>query len=202
MKALRALAVAAALTLSSGVAAVAAELPPVTATDRVLGQASAPVTVVEYASFTCPHCADWHTDVLPEFKTRYIDTGKVRLVYRDLPTQPAEASQLAALVVRCSAPDKAFDVIGLLMTQREAAALMHWPMGWFVNAIEVSGKSMEEVQACVQGPEAAAGLQTDVQAAIAAGVEGTPTFFVNGRRMENGDLATLSAAIDPLLAGR
>lgn len=202
MKALRALALAAALTVSGGGVAAAAELPPVTAADRVLGRADAPVTVVEYASFTCPHCSHWHVDVLPEFKARYIDTGKARLVYRDLPTGPVEASQLGALIVRCSAPDKAFDVIGLLMAQREAAQLMRWPSGWFVNAIEVSGKSVQEVQTCVQGTEAASALQADVQAAIDAGVEGTPTFFVNGRRLENGDLATLSAAIDPLLAGR
>ncbi|HEX8469511.1 MAG TPA: thioredoxin domain-containing protein, partial [Brevundimonas sp.] len=65
--------------------ASAAELPPVTANDRVLGRADAPVMVVEYASFTCSHCADWHKDVFPAFKARYIDTGKVRLVYRNLP---------------------------------------------------------------------------------------------------------------------
>ena len=62
--------------------------PAVTSADRVLGRADAPVTVIEYASFVCSHCAHWHKTVLPTFKTLFIDTGQVRLVYRNLPTNP------------------------------------------------------------------------------------------------------------------
>lgn len=81
-----------AVTRASATAAV----PAVTAADRVMGRADAPVTVIEYASFTCSHCAHWTNDVLPQFKARYIDTGKVRLVFRDMPTPPAQIAATAA----------------------------------------------------------------------------------------------------------
>ena len=67
-------------------------LAPVTAADRSIGRADAPVTVVEYASFACHHCADWHEFVYPGFKARFIDTGQVRFVFRNLPTDPQEIS--------------------------------------------------------------------------------------------------------------
>ena len=88
-RAVLALSCAAALSMGAASASFAAEAPPpVTAQDHVLGRADAPVTVIEYASFTCSHCADFHNTVLPAFKAKYIDTGKVRLVHRNLPTQP------------------------------------------------------------------------------------------------------------------
>ena len=87
-------------TPSATTVATVAAVPAVTAADRVLGRADAPVTVIEYASFTCSHCAAWTNEVLPDFKARYIDTGKVRLVFRDLPTQPVQAAATAAAIGR------------------------------------------------------------------------------------------------------
>ena len=108
---------AALATVVAGPAA-AAVLPPVTAQDNILGRVDAPVTVVEYASFTCPHCADFHTQVLPAFKAKYIDTGKVRLVYRNLPTSPANLAEAAAGVALCAAPGRFFDVAEAFMTHQ------------------------------------------------------------------------------------
>ena len=93
-----------ATTASSG-SALAADVPPVTAADRVLGRADAPVTVIEYASFTCSHCAAFHNEVLPAFKARFIDSGQVRLVYRNLPTAPVNVAAAASAVAVCAAPD-------------------------------------------------------------------------------------------------
>lgn len=177
----------------------AAEPAAVTAADRTLGSADAPVTVIEYSSFTCPHCADWANTVLPEFKTRFIDSGQVRFVYRDLPTNPGPVASLAARVSRCVAPDKAFAAIELLMAQQEAARLMRYPAGWFLNAIEVGGRSAEEVGACVEDPATQAALEAQIADAQAAGVTGTPSFFVNGKRVEDTSLDGLAAAIEPLL---
>ena len=85
--------VAAPLSASApAVAQTASGLPAVSASDRVLGRANAPVTVIEYASFVCSHCAHWHTTVLPSFKARFIDTGQVKLVFRNLPTSPAQVA--------------------------------------------------------------------------------------------------------------
>ena len=73
--------------------------------DRVLGRADAPVTVIEYASFSCHLCADWHQFVFPVFKQRLIDTGQVRFVFRNLPTAPEQMSLPAAALARCAAPE-------------------------------------------------------------------------------------------------
>lgn len=176
--------------------------PPVTAADRVLGRADAPVTVVEYASFVCNHCAHWHLDVLPAFKARFIDTGKVRLVFRNLPTAPAEVSLTAAAIARCVPAERFFDSARALMAGQEALFASQDVQAWFQAAITAGGRSREEVAACVARPETLAHIDADQDGAVAAGVTGTPAFFVNGRRVTDSSLAGLAAAIDPLLAGR
>ncbi|MBB4798634.1 protein-disulfide isomerase [Brevundimonas bullata] len=182
--------------------AAAAPVPAVTAADRVLGRADAPVTVIEYASFTCSHCADWTNDVLPTFKARYIDTGKVRLVFRDLPTQPAQVAATAAAIGRCAAPGKFFEVAQHFMAGQAAAFASGDARDWYMGAIAVSGRTQPQIEACLADPATQQTMQRDVEGAIAAGVEGTPSFFVNGKRVADHSIETLSAAIDPLLKGR
>ncbi|MNS39053.1 Disulfide bond formation protein D precursor [compost metagenome] len=180
----------------------AAAVPAVTPADRVLGRADAPVTVIEYASFTCSHCAAWTNDVLPTFKARYIDTGKVRLVFRDLPTQPVQAAATAAAIGRCAAPGKFFDVAHSLMAGQAAAFASGDARNWYMSAIGVSGRTEAQIDACLSNPATGQTLQADIEAAVAAGVNGTPTFFVNGHRAADHSIETLSAAIDPLIKGR
>ncbi|MDB5420254.1 MAG: DsbA family protein [Brevundimonas sp.] len=181
-------------------AAATAPLPPVTAADRVLGRADAPVTVIEYASFTCSHCGHWNNDVFPAFKTQFIDTGKVKLVFRDLPTDPQQYSMSAALIGRCAEPHRFFAVAGSFFAG-QAALATGGGRAWFDNGIALSGKSREDIQACFADEAKQAALTNDVNAAIAAGVTSTPSFFVNGRRF-SGDptveaLATAIAAASP-----
>lgn len=176
--------------------------PPVTAGDRVLGRADAPVTVIEYASFTCSHCGEWYRQTLPAFKARYIDTGRVRLVFRDLPTAPAEVSTTAAAIARCAVPDRFFNVAHALMHGQEALFESQDVRAWFQAGVSASGRTMDEVGACVARPETLAAIQADENGGMAAGVRATPTFFVNGRLVRDNSLAGLSAVIDPLLAGR
>jgi len=180
-------------------AALAEGPPPVTAADRVLGRAGAPVTVVEYASFVCSHCANWHLNVLPEFKTRFIDTGKVRLVFRDLPTEPAQVAASAAAVARCAAPERYFDVAGAFMHGQAALRDGGDMADWYSAAIGVSGKTRPEIEACLALPATRANLQASMEGAAAAGVTGTPSFFVNGKAVVDTSLAGLTAAITPLL---
>lgn len=179
-----------------------AAVPAVTAADRVLGRADAPVTVIEYASFTCTHCAHWTNDVLPTFKARYIDTGKVKLVFRDLPTQPTQVAATAAAIGRCAAPGKFFDVAHYLMAGQAAAFASGDARDWYLGAIGVSGRTQAQIEACVTDPATGQALQHDVEAAVAAGVNSTPTFFVNGQRAADHSIEALSAAIDPLVKGR
>lgn len=176
--------------------ALAGDLPAVTASDRYLGRADAPVTVVEYASLTCSHCAAWHTGVLPTFKARFVDTGKVRLVYRDLPTPPADVAATAAGVARCAAPERFFDVIGVLMTNQAMLRAGGDISPWYDAGIAASGKTREQIEACLAEPSTIAGLRASVEGGRAAGVAGTPTFFVNGQKVADGSMETLAAAVE------
>lgn len=196
-----ALAAAPALAEAPAAAKETRPVPAVTATDRILGRADAPVTVIEYASFTCNHCADWHNTVLPQFRARYIDTGKVRLVFRDMPTQPVQVAATAAAVGRCAVPAKFFDVARSFMSGQAALFASRDAAAWFNEAISASGRTEAQIDACLGDPATQSAMQADISAAIAAGVSGTPTFFVNGRRVADPSLASLSAAIDPLVSG-
>ena len=185
--------------LAAASAASAAELPPVTANDRVLGHANAPITVVEYASFVCSHCADWHKDVFPAFKARYIDTGKVRLVYRNLPTSPVNLAMTAAGIARCSAPDRFFAVVDSLFDGQPA--MIAGGRTWFSDAIAAGGRTEDQIKTCFADPATEAAINADIEGATAAGVQGTPTFFVNGHKVADPTLAELGAAIDAARTG-
>jgi protein-disulfide isomerase len=199
MAVIRRLFLALALLTFSPMAAAAQSLPAVTAADRVLGRADAPVTVVEYASFICPHCADWHLNVLPAFKARFIDTGQVRLVYRDLPTDPVQLSATAAALGRCAAPGRFFEVAEVLMRGQAAVRAGGDMAAWYGPAIQASGRTRPEIEACIARPDTLTDMQAEMQGGTAAGVTGTPTFFVNGRKVDDSSLDGLSAAITPLL---
>lgn len=189
----------AALTSGLATPALAADAPPpVTAQDHILGRANAPVTVIEYASFTCSHCADFHNTVLPAFKAKYIDTGKVRLVHRNLPTPPANLAAAAAVVAMCAAPERYFDVAAVFMRD-QAGLRVTGPQPWFAAGIAASGKTRDQIQACMETPAVRTALDQQIEGADKAGVTGTPTFFVNGTMVMDHSLEALSAAIDPLL---
>ncbi|MFC5345884.1 thioredoxin domain-containing protein [Brevundimonas staleyi] len=188
--------IAAPLTAS---AQTASGLPAVSASDRVLGRADAPVTVIEYASFVCSHCAQWHMTVLPEFKARFIDTGQVKLVFRNLPTNPTQVGARAAGIARCAVPARFFDVASAFMTG-QAAIIDGAPLAdWYAAGVAASGKTEAQIDACLADPATLNGIRAEVAGASAAGVQGTPSFFVNGRAVADTSLDGLSAAIRPLL---
>ena len=161
-----------------------------------------PVTPAARAPSRSWVSAAWTNEVLPTFKARYIDTGKVKLVFRDLPTQPAQVAATAAGIARCAAPDRFFDVARHFMAGQAAAFASGNARQWYMGAIGVSGRTQAQVEACLADPATGQALQHDIEAAVAAGVDGTPTFFVNGRRTLDHSLESLSATIDPLLKGR
>jgi len=187
--------------LAAPMAASAQTTPPpaVTSADRVLGRADAPVTVIEYASFVCSHCAHWHTTVLPGFKARFIDTGQVRLVYRNLPTAPGQVAARAAGIARCAAPARFYEVASSFMTG-QAAIIDGAPLAdWYAAGVAASGRTQAEIDACLADPATLNGIRAEIAGATAAGVQGTPSFFVNGRAVSDTSLDGLSAAIRPLL---
>lgn len=186
----------------SASAQTASGLPAVSATDRVIGRANAPVTVIEYASFVCSHCAYWHTTVYPAFKARFIDTGQVKLVFRNLPTNPVQVGARAAGIARCAVPARFFDVASSFMTGQQAI-IDGGPLAtWYANGVAASGRTQAQIDACLNDPATLEGIRAEVAGANAAGVQGTPSFFVNGRAVSDSSLEGLTAAIQPLLPRR
>ena len=177
-------------------------LAPVTAADRSIGRADAPVTVIEYASFACHHCADWHQLVYPGFKARFIDTGMVRFVFRNLPTDPQEIALPGAALARCAAPERFFEVAAALMRGQSAVLRGGNREDWYGPAIAVSGRTQAQIEACATTPAVEAALARDMDSAEAAGVHSTPTFFVNGRQVTDRSLGGLEVAIRAAAAGQ
>lgn len=173
--------------------------------DMGLGAAEgAKVTVVEYASVTCPHCALWQKNTWPAFKAKYVDTNKVRYIFRELPTPPVDAATAGFLVARCAGPDKYFDVVHQLMaTQQEM--LTSSPRDWLLRTAQAAGMSEQQFNDCVTDKDAVAAMEKRVQFARTQGVTGTPAFYVNDQQVltpggEGASLADLSTAIDAALA--
>lgn len=197
----------AAAQTAAPVAAASAPLTvePYRPDDRTLGSPDAPVTLTAYISTTCSHCARWHTVDLPAFKAKYIDTGQVRLVYRDLPTPPREVAAMGTLIARCAPPER-YDAVLDALYRNQARYFPEWDAsGWLVSGGAAGGLTPEQMNACMT-PEKIAEVEARVERSIAEGVRGTPTFFVNGRRVLEGsqalDVAAFDAVIQPLLAGR
>lgn len=189
------LAMLAPLGAASAPAVAAEPVAPVTAEDRTIGRADAPVTVIEYASFACNHCASWHQLVYPAFKQRLIDTGQVRFVFRNLPTQPQDVSLPGAALARCAAPEKFFDVVSVLMQGQAAVFAGGLREDWYAPAFTASGRTRAEIEACATTPATWEAINRDIASATAAGVTGTPAFFVNGQRVTDRSLGGLEVAV-------
>lgn len=174
--------------------------------DMALGAPEgAKVTVVEYASPTCPHCALWQENTWPAFKAAYVDTNKVRYVFRELPTPPADVAAAGFLLARCAGADKYFDVIHAIMESQSEWRAGGAPRDSLIRIAGENGMDEAAFTRCVTNPEAIAALETRVKAATDAGVINTPTFFVNGRQVsspggEGAVMADLGPAIEAELA--
>jgi protein-disulfide isomerase len=176
--------------------------------DMALGAPDgAKVTVIEYASPTCPHCALWQKNTWPAFKAQYVDTNKVRYIFRELPTPPQDVATAGILLARCAGPDKYFDVMHeLLANQDEWRSGALTPSASLLKTATAFGFSQEQYTACITSPDNIAALEKRIQAATAAGVTGTPTFKVNGSDVitpgsdEGTKLPDLAKAIDAELA--
>lgn len=173
--------------------------------DMALGAPEgAKVTVVEYASVTCHVCSAWQEENWEGFKTRYVDTDKVRYVFREIPTPPAEVAVAGFLIARCAGPDKYFDVVHELLASQQQ--MQGDPRATLFRVGNGAGLSNERIQQCITDEAGLAAAEERAQKALAAGVEGTPTFFVNGTKVitpgsQSGtSLADLSKAIDAELA--
>lgn len=164
--------------------------------DMALGAADgAKVTVVEYASVTCSHCAAWQAQVWPGFKEKYVDTNKVRYVFREFPTAPAELATAGFLTARCAGDDKYFDVVHAIMAN-QAELFGPAPRDVLLRIANAAGLSEDQFVGCLSDKAAAKAADDRLKAGIDAGVQGTPAFFVNGVKVDDVSLAGLSQTID------
>lgn len=159
----------------------------VTADDMSMGDANAKVTVVEYASLACGHCAEWNKTVFPEFKAKYIDTGKVRYVFREFITAPPQLAVAGTLLARCAGKDKYFTVIDAVFHGQEEIFRTGDIRGVLLPIAQSAGLSEEAFMTCVSDEKAINALNDKVQKyAKDAKIEGTPTFFFNDDKYGNG----------------
>lgn len=183
---------------SQGSVDAAKLLEPGALPEMALGKADAPVTIVEYASMTCPHCAHFHETTLPELKTKYIDTGKVRLIMREFPFDPrAEAGFMLA---RCS-KDNYFPMIDVLFKQQANWAAVENAQEALLQLAKLAGFSQQTFEACLTDQK----LLEDIRSVRGRGekdfgVTSTPTFFINGEKYPGAmSIEEFSAIIDPKL---
>jgi protein-disulfide isomerase len=175
----------------------------VTSDDMSLGKADAPVTVIEYASLACSHCAVWEKTVFPAFKAKYIDTGKVRYVFREFATPPQELAAAGALLARCSGKDKYFTTVQAVFHAQEEIFTTGDIRGPLLRIAETAGMNEEQFVKCVSDEKALAAFNDRWQKyAKEAKIEGTPTFFFNGDKYDKGEmtLAEVDAAYAKALA--
>jgi len=169
--------------------------------DMALGAADgAKVTVVEYASVTCGHCAAWQQEVWPEFKTKYVDTNKVRYVFREFPTPPIPVATAGFLMARCAGEDKYFDIIHEIMASQPEIFGGTPPRTVLLRIAQGAGLTEEQFQTCVTDEDAIKAMEARIRAGLDAGVSGTPTFIVNGEKVADSSLSGLSEKIDAELA--
>ena len=168
-----------------------------------LGKAAAPVTVVEYASLGCPHCAVWSREVFPEFKRRYIDSGRVRFVLREMLTGDSAVAAAGFLTARCAGPAHYFQVVEELFADEPRMERDGDDLPSLLDAAARAGLSRSQVANCLSDHAALAALQARTDANAKLDAEGTPAFDIAGKRFSGEtSRATLAAAIDAARARR
>lgn len=146
--------------------------------DMVLGRDDAPVTIIEYASMTCPHCASFHDSVLPKLKENYLDTGKARLIFREYPLDRLAAA--ASMLARCVEPDRFFPFVAILFDQQQTWVREN-PVEPLKKFAKQAGLSDEAFDKCLSNQELLDGIAwVQDRGKTEFDVNGTPSFFING----------------------
>lgn len=169
----------------------------VTSDDMVLGKADAPVTVIEYASVTCSHCARFNEEVFPAFKAKYVDTGQVKYVFREFLTAPPEIAAAGFLIARCAGPDKYFGVIDALFHSQNDMFQSGDARGTLFKVGQSTGMTNEQITACISDEKAIADMQKRMDKAVnEEKIAATPSFIIGGKKYEGEQtMAQLDAAV-------
>jgi protein-disulfide isomerase len=167
--------------------------------DIVMGQATAPVTIIEYASMTCPHCAHFATETFPALKEKYIDTGKVRYIMREYPlNQPAVAASMA---IRCAGPENYYPLTETLFAEQRKWVVDDNFLAHLYDIVKQAGLQESKFQECLSDRDLLAKIQeTRDRAEKRFKVNSTPTFFINGTKFAGAlSMDELDKALEPYL---
>jgi len=155
--------------------------------DMTMGKDDAPITIIEYASMTCPHCAHFTVETFPKLKEKYIDTGKVKFIFREFPLDPLAAG--ASMLARCADKDKFFSLLDLLFHTQTQWAVQN-PIEPLFNVVKQAGFSRESFNSCLdtRNNENSRKILNAIESTRNRGadklqVSSTPTFFINGKRV-------------------
>ena len=169
--------------------------------EMAFGREDAPVTIVQYASLTCPHCKRFHAEVYPVLKREYIDTGKVRYILRDFPI--GRTSGQASVALRCAAPERYLELYGKFLGQQTTWVSQEVRIDPIAAVAAQSGLSREAYEACRTNTALIEGLKAMKDRGRKLGIIGTPNFFIQDKLIKKAvDMAELRDRIDALLAGR
>ena len=173
---------------------------PVSLPDMALGPADAKVTITEYASMTCPHCAAFNADVFPKIKSEFIDTGKIRYIFREFPLDNLAAA--AAMLARCTGGDKTMPFIEVLFEHQKDWAFGEGnPVPKLFEFAKQAGFTQESFDKCLTDQK----LLDDItngrtRAAEVFGVNATPTFYINGKKLDGAPtMESFDKMIGPIL---
>ena len=165
--------------------------------DRILGNPDAPITIVEYASLTCPHCAHFANDVLPELKKKWIDSGKAKLVLRDYPLD--EPALRAAMIARCAPPDRFYAYVDTFFAAQDKWVMARDYREALARLVKLGGMSQDEFDNCLKNTELENKIvEGRLVASKELDVNSTPTFFINGTKVAG---APTVEEFDKVLAG-
>lgn len=169
--------------------------------DKVMGDVNAPVTLVEYASMTCPHCKTFHDSVLPELKQRYVETGKLKYILRPFPFDGDRRGEAAFMLAMCAPNDNYYPMIDALFSTQQVWGRGGNPVPELLRISKLSGMSEDDFKACLGNQELLTNMVKGRNKAVSDfGVRATPTVFVNGQKVEETSLDAVVAAIEGALS--
>ncbi len=168
--------------------------------DRVLGADDAPVTIIEYASLTCGHCGQFHVTTFKKLKDTYVDTGKVRWIFREFPTAPADRAIAGFMLARCVSEDRYFGFLDVLFKQQERWVTAPNAYEELRTIAKLTGMNDETFEACLKDQtEMDRIVQVTEDAQRRYDVDSTPSFVINGTRYTNMSFQQFRSILDPLI---
>ena len=168
--------------------------------DNVMGDANAKVTIVEYASMTCPHCKTFHEAVFPDIKKKYIETGKVKFILRPFPFDGDRRGEAAFMLAKCAPNDNYYAMVDALFSTQQSWAGQGNPVPELLRLSKLSGMSEADFKACLGNQELLTKIVDGRNKAVKDfGVRATPTIFVNDEKLGDSTAETVTKAIEAAL---